>query len=375
MKKINLFIYCLSLPLLAVISCNSKENSSENDTITQVGELNISYTEEQFKTSGMELGTIIMNNFSETIVTNGKIDVPPANRANVSAVLGGFIKNLPLLVGDNVKKGQFIASIENPDFIKLQQEYLELNEALTYLKSEFTRQKTLFDEKITSEKNYLKAESEYKATLAKRNGLAQQLKMVNIDLVALNNGTIVSSVPIYAPISGSISMVNVNVGEFVNASNTILEIIDNTHKHLELVVFEKDVLHVKKGQKIEFQLPESSDVKFDAEVHLIGQTIDNETRTAQVHGHLISDNEQFLVGMFVEAEIIIKSKLKPALPNTALIIEEGITSVMVLTEKNENGYNFEKVAVEIGLKDDNYVEIKNTSQIKEGSQVLVKGIF
>ena len=375
MKKINLIIYCVALPLLALISCNSKEISTEGEIVSQESALNITYTEEQFKTSGMELGTITMNNFSETIVTNGKIDVPPANRANVSAVFGGFIKNLPLLVGDIVKKGQFIASIENPDFIKLQQEYLELNEALTFLNSEFNRQKTLFDEKITSEKNYLKAESEYKATLAKRNGLAQQLKMVNIDLVALNNGTIVSSVPVYAPISGSISKVNVNVGEFVNASNTILEIIDNSHKHLELVVFEKDVLKIKKGQKITFQLPESSDVKFDAEVHLIGKTIDNETRTAQIHGHLISDSEQFLVGMFVEAEIITKSLLKAALPTTAIITEEGITSVMLLSEKNEKGYHFEKVKVETGLKDDYYVEIKNIDDIKEGSQILVKGIF
>lgn len=374
MKKINLLIY-FTLLLTVFVSCNSKETAS--DFVAQTESINsaIFYTEEQFETSEMEMGNITMQTFSKTITTNGKIDVPPANRANVSAVLGGFIKSLPLLVGDNVKKGQLIARIENPDFIKLQQEYLMLNESLVYLKSEFNRQKTLFDEKISSEKNFLKAESDYKGTLVKRNGLAQQLKMVNVDLNALAQGVIVSSLPIYAPISGSISMVNVSVGEFVNASNSILEILDNTHLHLELVVFEKDILNLKVGQKIRFQLPERSDKKFDAEVHLIGKSIDNESRTAQVHGHLISDKDQFLVGMFVEAEIITESYQKPGLPISAIITEDGISSIMIFKEKNEKGYIFEKKVVEIGFKNDNYVEIKNSAQFDENAQVLIKGIF
>ncbi len=61
------------------------------------------------------------------------IDVPPENRAVINATMGGYIKTTPLLIGDNVRKGQALVTIENPEFVRLQQEYMEVNEQLTYL--------------------------------------------------------------------------------------------------------------------------------------------------------------------------------------------------------------------------------------------------
>lgn len=68
--------------------------------------------------------------------------------------MGGYIKNSPLLVGDKVRKGQMVVTLENTEFVTLQQEYMEITEELTFLKSEFERQRALIAENITSQKNF-----------------------------------------------------------------------------------------------------------------------------------------------------------------------------------------------------------------------------
>jgi len=355
-----------------VTSCDSSKQSEKENETTAIDENLIEITLSQFENSNMELGKATTQVFSEGIKTNGYIDVPPANKAKVSAIIGGYVKKSSLLVGDIVKKGQLLLTIENPDFITIQQNYLEISEQLNYLKSENDRQKTLFEEKITSQKNFLKAQSTYKTALASYNGLAQQLRLMNINPKNVEAGKITSAIAIYAPISGSISTINTSVGEFKNASEVLLEIINDDHKHLELIVFEKDILNVNKSQPISFKVPESSSKTFKAEVHLVGKAIDK-NRTVRVHGHLKNETDPFLVGMYVEAEIITKSSDKMALPINSILEEDGNYYVLILNSKNDSGYQFEKVKINIGLKNEDWAEVIDSS-INE-KEILIKGAF
>src|SRR5690606_28427438 len=154
----------------------------------------------------------VEKSFPQTVHTSGIIDVPPQSLAVISAFSGGYIKNTPLLVGDAVKKGQRLVTLENPEFITLQQAYLETYEQLTYLKSEYERQKTMFEENITSQKSFLKAESEYNTSLGRNNSLAKSLQMLNIDPASVIDGNIVSQVDIYSPIDGDVTEIFINTG-------------------------------------------------------------------------------------------------------------------------------------------------------------------
>ena len=357
---------------IGIIACNSSKSTEKENEIIELKESVIEITASQFESSKMKLGNISTQTFTEEIKTNGYIDVPPANRAKVSAIMGGYVKKSPLLIGDKVKKGQLLLTLENPDFIEIQQNYAEISEQLTYLKSENERQKTLFEEKITSQKNYLKAESNYKSALALSNGLAKKLRLMNINPNNVKEGIITSTIGIYAPISGSVTAIFTNVGEFKSSSEVLLEIINNEHKHLELVVFEKDVLKLKEGQPILFNIPETSSNKYNAEVHLIGKSID-ENRTVKVHGHLEDENEQLIVGMFVEADIITNSIQKTALPVSSILEEDNNYFVLVLNDKNEDAYQFEKVKITIGAKNEDWIEVVN-SNLNE-KEILIKGAF
>ncbi len=369
MKHIYILLFSL-----AILSCGKKEKQTKNVELVPHDD-DITVTKAQFESEKMELGTISEQAFNTIVKTNGFIDVPPQNRASVSTFAAGYIKNTPLLIGDIVKKGQLLVTLENTEFIEIQQEYLEVSEKLSYLKSEYDRQKTLFEEKISSQKIFLKAESTYKSALAHYNGLGRKLEMMNLNLSTIKEGNISSTINLYAPISGSITKVNVNNGSYVSISNEILEIVNLDHVHLELSVFEKDILSIMKDQKIDFMVPEASQNVFEAKVHLVGTSVDLTNRNIKVHGHIEDDTQtNFVTGMFIEAVIITGSRQSLALPKSAITELNDEHFALVLESKNDNTFVFEKVELEVGSQTKDFIEILNGSALK-GKQVLTNGSF
>ena len=330
-------------------------------------------TKAQFEGENMELVSLQEFPFPTHIKTTGIIDVPPNSKAVISAYAGGYIKNSPLLIGDKVKKGQVLLTIENLEFIQLQQEYMEVAEQLTYLRSEYERQKELFSENISSKKSYLKAESDYKITTAMYNGLRKKLQMLNINPTAVEEGNLTSVSIIYAPISGSITDINISTGSYVSPADKIMEIVNTDHIHLELKVFEKDVLKIKKGQKVIFRIPESTDESFEGEIHLIGKSIDK-NRTIQVHAHIDHNiQHNFIIGMFVETDIIVEDNTSKALPETAFIDVSDKNYVLILESIEKEEYTFIKKEVLVGESYNGYIKVIDNSSLKNTDQFLLGG--
>jgi cobalt-zinc-cadmium efflux system membrane fusion protein len=367
----NKSIYLLALSIV-LFSCKDKKAEEipvKDDNI-------ISVTSNQFKSSSMEIANPTLQNFEVTVKTSGKIDVPPQNRAQVSTFVGGNVKATRLLVGDKVTKGQALLTLENTDFLDIQKEYLDVAEQIKYLKSEYERQKILFDEKITSQKNYFKAESDYRRAKGMYQSLRAKLKLLNISPSNVEQGKLTSVITIFSPISGDIVVMKANVGMYVAPSDVMLEIIQNSHLHLELNVFEKDILKVKVDQDINFTVPEATNEVFHAKVHLVGKSIEGTDRTINVHGHLDENMKQKLItGMFVEAAIVVDSKKALAIPAEALITENNKNFVLLLKEDKNNRFSFKKVPVEVGERLEKFVEILSGTQINSSSKILVKGVF
>ena len=364
----------LYITFLAIVlfSCGNSEKEEPTIIENQKNHNQITLTQAQFEGENIQLGSVAEHDFTQTVVVNGMIDVPPHNKSRVTTFMGGYITKTPLLVGDQVKKGQLLVTMENTEYVALQQQFLEVAEQLNYLKNEFTRQKTLFDEQITSEKNYLKAESTYKSNLAHYNGLKKKLGMLNISPNNVLNGQITSTINIYAPISGSVTSVNVSNGTYVDASDVIMEIVDIDHIHLELSVFEKDIMKIKKGQKITFKISEASDKTYTADVHLVGTIIDENSRRVKVHGHIDDEEENFIVGMFVEAAIHVDETKRMGLPKESIITTGDNQYVLVLNEKNSENYIFSKTEVETGIESEDFIEILNPDKLIT-AKIITKG--
>ena len=368
MKNISIFLLSL-----AFVACGKKEIPAEITSENSENSHEITITKQQFDNEKMEIGSIAEHPFLSVVNTNGIIDVPPENRASVSTFVSGYVTKIPLLIGDFVKKGQFVAQLTNTEIIDIQQNYLEVASQNRFLKNEFERQKTLFNEQISSEKKYLRAESSYQSNLAIYNGLRKKLEMLRINPADVEKGDMSASINLYAPIEGYITKVMTSTGTFVSSASEILEIVNTNHIHLELNIFEKDILNIKKEQKIKFKVSEAAEAYFDATVYLVG-TIINENKTVKVHGHIDDEKQPYIPGMFVEAKIIFESSSEFGLPNSAIHFEENQTFIYVVKSQKNEKTIFEKVMVTSGKKDEKHTQIINFDDFKN-KKILLKGGF
>jgi cobalt-zinc-cadmium efflux system membrane fusion protein len=212
--------------------------------------------------------------------------------------------------------------------------------------------------------------------LARYNSLKKNLEMLNINPASVQAGNIVSAVNIYSPIDGNVTQVFVNTGTYVSPADKIMEIMNTDHIHLELKVFEKDLLQLKKGQEILFSVPEASNEIFKGEVHLVGTSIDPNTRIALIHGHIDEKDEQnFTAGMFVEAQIVTGTSDQWALPENAVVEMEGKNYVLLIENENAEEFEILPVEVEIGATYNGFTAIGKSEEFKPETKFLTKGAF
>lgn len=374
MKKYN---YILSILVgFAFIACSGEKKTGEEPSMVEEDKSVVVVTQDQFKTMNMEISPLVEKDFDVVIKASGRIDVPPQKRAKVTSFVGGFVKSLSHMVGDKVTKGQPLLTLESPEYLDIQQSYLEIFGQLSYLKSEYERQRTLFNEKIASQKKYLEAESDYKKAKATYESLRQKLRLLNINPEQVEQGKLSSSVTVYAPISGDITIINANMGMSVSPSDVIMEIVDTKSLHLELSVFEKNVFDLKNGQKVRFIIPQISSDEFEAVISLIGKSVEGNDRIITVYATLDDAAKQKLLsGMFAEAQIVADSKKVLSVPVDALTSEESNQFLLVLESEKEGNYTFRKTLVKTGERNGEWVEVLVDNNIKADARILVKGVY
>lgn len=374
MKKYN---YILSILVgFAFIACGGEKKTGEEPSMVEEDKSVVVVTQDQFKTMNMEISPLVEKDFDVVIKASGRIDVPPQKRAKVTSFVGGFVKSLSHMVGDKVTKGQPLLTLESPEYLDIQQSYLEIFGQLSYLKSEYERQRTLFNEKIASQKKYLEAESDYKKAKATYESLRQKLRLLNINPEQVEQGKLSSSVTVYAPISGDITIINANMGMSVSPSDVIMEIVDTKSLHLELSVFEKNVFDLKNGQKVRFIIPQISSDEFEAVISLIGKSVEGNDRIITVYATLDDAAKQKLLsGMFAEVQIVADSKKVLSVPVDALTSEESNQFLLVLESEKEGNYTFRKTLVKTGERNGEWVEVLVDNNIKADARILVKGVY
>lgn len=368
------YIPFLLIVVITVLSCkDQKETAAEQavtenktDTASQVKQ--ITFTPDQYKLSDIQTGTIELRNLSNIIKLTGAIEAEPNSVATVSAPLGGYIKSAGLLPGQFVKKGQQLATLENPEFISIQQEYLESIGRLEYLSQEYKRQQDLRNEDINAAKTYQQVSSDFKVMKARISGLEQQMALIGISTASLKRSNKISrTAGIYAPISGYIKNSNTNIGKYASPTDILFEITGTNDLHLALNAFEKDLGKIQVGQTVRFSLSNENDYKHTGKVFLVGQAADDK-KMIPVHCHFTKD-VKLLPGMYVKAWVETGTDEKNAVPNDALVQLEGVDYIIAQTNEGKNGYTFQLIQVAKGIEQEGYTGIElpstaNPQQIK-----------
>lgn len=282
---------------------------------------------------------------------------------------GGYIKQIKVLDGMRVQKGQVLMTVEHPDIVALQQTYLEVDGEMTFLEADFLRQKQLFEKEAGSAKAYQQAKSAYQIAKAKLSGLAVKLEMAQVNIAALKNGKIQREQSIRSPFNGVITKVTANIGAFAEPKDRLMEIIDLKHAHAELVVYEKYLSYLRKDQQVELSFIEDR-APVQASVFLIGSEISPE-RTVKVHCHFKSLPKDITPGSYLKATIQAEVTDHWVLPNEAVVQYKGKDVVFI-----QEGTNFLPIEVDIILANDTVSAIgtKNMSKLKK-AKIITRGAY
>lgn len=337
----------------------------------------IQLTRQQREAVSLEFGQLSQMKVESFIKTTGVLDLPPGSQAVVSASASGFLRQAKEYVeGDYVKKGTLLAQLENPDFIDLQQRYLEVGAELEFLRTELTRQKDLAAANAGIARELERAESQIHMKQATQAGLRAQLQFLGIRPDAITPSHIVQRIDVRAPRSGYLATISIREGLFVTSSQMLAELIDDKHFHLELAVFEADVAQLKVGQRITYTVPSLGDARYRAEVHVIGKEFDRESKTVRVHGHIEGAHPPFIRDLFAEAKIWLDTSSTTAIAEAA-VVRNGTQDYLYVSVDDPNGeiMEFEAVPVVVGRRDEGLAEIKLLAPLPEGARVVTKGAY
>lgn len=381
MTKVSfkLSIIILSL-IISLNSCTNRDSKSVGGAteVEVLPEDIVELRDDQIILAGVEMGIIEMRTLSNSLKVNGIITVGPQNLATVCMPLGGFIKNTTLLPGNRVSKGQTLATIENQEFVDIQQSYLEAKNRLFFAEAEFNRHTDLYKNDVYSESNLQQVTVEYKNLKALVKSLEQKLILIGISPEKLNEENISSTVNLVSPISGFLKEVNVNIGKSVSPNDVLFEIVNNEKLFLELTLFEKDAYRVVPGQKIRFFVNNGDDVH-DAVITQTGKAVSND-KTLIVYASVVSASKNVLPGMYVNA-LIEESDIKvTSLPSDAVVSFDDKNYIFAFEkDKEEAGKaitEYKIIEVKKGISSSGYTEII----LPEGfdintTKVVIKGAY
>lgn len=305
--------------------------------------LTASLTAEQIKTIGIQFGKIEKKQLTSSLRANGILKVPNQNRATITTMAGGVVRTIMVQPGNAVKKGQTIATIAGTAFITMQEEFIVVSARAQLSETDYSRQKELQAGNATSLKSLQLSESELKALKARRASLQKQLELIGINSYNLTSDNIQSAIGIKSPINGTVSEVMVNIGSFVEANNPVAIVVDNSQLHLDLYVYEKDLIKLKEGQTIHFTLTNNPGKEYDAKVYAISNTFESNTKAVAVHAQVLGDKTGLIDGMSISAIVSLNDATVNAVPTEAIVSFEGQDFIFIVSDAhNEEEHHAER---------------------------------
>lgn len=336
-----------------------------------MGEVHLS--ELKFNSLGIKLDTLPTRPLSEVVQTTGELEVPPQYEATVTAVIGANITSIEVIEGDEVRKGEVLAYLSHPNLTQLQTDYMTAYNRLQYLEKEFERQQTLNEKGVGSGKQFQQAQADYRVVQAEVKGLESQLRRLNLNVTTIREGNIIENIPVVSPIEGSIEGIGVQVGQYVDPQTELFEVIDTEHIHADLMVFAKDVYKIKEGQKVLLQMESMPGKTYTAEIYSVGKKFEQDPKAVHVHAEIQEDTKNLVPGMYINGRIITGSGTEvTALPEEAIIEEEGKSYVFVAQKHEDNGkteWSFKPIEVITGEENEGWVEVKLLEPLPEAAQL------
>jgi membrane fusion protein, heavy metal efflux system len=313
----------------------------------------------------------------DEVVSPGKIEANPNLVSHVALPVTGRISSVLVKIGDAVKRGQPVLTIESPDADASESAYRQAQAGLTQAKAnlnkaqaDYDRSKDLFDHNAVAKKDVLTAEN----ALAQAKSALDQAQAAmdqgarKIEILGLKPGSFGQKVTVTAPSSGKVLEMSIAAGEYRSDTNApVMTIADLSSVWVSADVPESQIRFIDPGERVDVSLTAFPGETFRARVTRIADTVDPQTRTIKVRAELENARGRLRPEMFGTIKHTDSVRRMPVAPAGAVVQEGGKS--MVWVERSTG--RFQPVEIKEAGRTDGLVAI--AAGARPGDRIVVDG--
>jgi cobalt-zinc-cadmium efflux system membrane fusion protein len=321
------------------------------------------------------LGTVSERSFPIHTEAVGNIDFNQDMAAQVFPPYQGRIVQLFAMLGDNVKRGQPLLTIQSPDLIQADSTLIAAAGVLDLTTHVLERARQLSTVQGIAEKDLQQAISDQQtaeaALNAARNAVAVFGKSpADIDRM-VKTRVIDPYLVVPSPITGRITARTAAPGDFVQPGSlpAPYSVADISRIWMNASVSESDMPLVRKGQPIQVSVMALPGRVFDGAISMVGASVDPQLHRGLVRAEIEDPKHELLPGMFASFVIVTGAPVSaPAVPAEGVVREgDGTMTVWLATD----GHHFTKKTVKVGLQDAGFDQI--VEGVAPGARIVTKG--
>jgi len=382
-------IFLLLGMAILTVGCGKKEVSEEGKTVVvaekkesghegsdkKEGHGIVTLSQEMQKSSGIEVKAVSMEEAAIPISATAVIEMNMDRSAKISPRVTGKAVKIIVSQGDRVKAGQALAYIDSVELDQIWSDYRKARGKVELARRNLQREETLFQKKISPEKDVLKARQELDEAEADINFAQERFRLVGVDVAQFastkGNGKH-PLVPVTTTVGGIVIEKAVTQGEVVNPDKTLFLVADLSTLWVVIDVYEKDMSRLKIGTGVHVSVTAFPDKVFKGKLSYIADVVDEKTRTEKARVTIDNAGGLLKPGMFASVLVDTKnvgSERLIAVPEEAVQIEGAARYVFVRVSPDK----FVRRDIETGRSLGKSLEV--TAGLKEGEVVAVKGAF
>lgn len=350
---------------------HSDEDQSSPASPVADGTVRLSEAASEF--AEIEVQEVKLKESKSVLRAMGKLLAPLSRTAIVSHAFTGQVSEIKVGIGDWVKKGQPLVTLESHEVGEAASDFYKAMADLELARLNLERERRLVEQGIGVKKNEVAAEAAYKIAQSSAEAAEKTLHVLGfneeqVDQIAKTH-RISPAITLFAPVDGKVVAVGATLGALVDPSTEILTIIDPTVLWADAEVYEKDIAKVKVGQKVEVMVPAYPGEVFGGKVSYIGDVVDYETRAIVVRAEVDNADFRLKSGMFADVEILLNGNQQMLIIPTGAILEDGDAEIVFVQE----GDQFVRRQIETGAIDGDDQQV--LSGLEAGEKVVVQGNY
>ena len=343
----NVFLFLLFVVTILMTSCGARtEETTSNAQVFCIPDSLM---------ANITLDTVRSGYVMSDLKLSGKISFNEDDVVKVFPVVSGHVAEVTVSLGDYVQKGQLLAIVRSSDMANYFDEYHTAESQLSIAKKNMDVAADMRKSGISSEKDYLTAQSEYNKALADFNKIKEVLRIYGGE--AGENDPTASAYSIKAPISGFIVEKNVNTGMELRAddANNLFTISDLKEVWATANVFETDIAKIKQGNDAQITTLSYPDRVFSGKVEKISNILNPETNVMSVKIRLKNPDYTLKPGMFANISILFPGTEKRLLiPSRSVLFDDSRNYVVLF--KKQCDVSMQAINVYKQVNDKTYID-------------------